>query len=149
MILDSLNNSGRYTGFHPLFEQAFAFIKAQDLGAMEPGTYPIADGLKAIVSDKPAVSAETAQEKFECHNLNLDIQLLIRGKETMGWKHRGSCNAPKGEYNPEKDVLFYNDKPSTFFSLGEGEFTIFYPEDVHAPMIGEGNIKKMVVKIRL
>jgi len=28
-------------------------------------------------------------------------------------------------------------------------FTIYFPDDVHAPMIGEGPIKKMVVKIRV
>ena len=29
------------------------------------------------------------------------------------------------------------------------QFAIFYPEDVHAPMIGEGMIKKLVLKIKL
>jgi beta-galactosidase beta subunit len=34
------------------------------------------------------------------------------------------------------------------FTLNSGEFVIFYPEDVHAPMIGEDEIKKMVIKVR-
>ena len=29
-----------------------------------------------------------------------------------------------------------------YFELRDGQFAIFYPEDVHAPMIGEGPDKK-------
>ncbi|MEJ7678546.1 MAG: YhcH/YjgK/YiaL family protein [Segetibacter sp.] len=46
-------------------------------------------------------------------------------------------------------LLSYNDKPDTYFTLQAGQFAIFYPEDVHAPQIGEGPIKKLVVKIKL
>jgi biofilm protein TabA len=46
-------------------------------------------------------------------------------------------------------VLFYADAPDMHFSLKDGQFVIFYPEDVHAPMIGEGPIKKLVVKVRI
>ena len=28
-----------------------------------------------------------------------------------------------------------------YFQLTDGQFAIFFPEDVHAPMIGEGEIK--------
>jgi YhcH/YjgK/YiaL family protein len=35
-----------------------------------------------------------------------------------------------------------------FFQLTDGQFAIFFPEDVHAPMIGVGEIKKLVVKVR-
>ena len=67
----------------------------------------------------------------------------------MGWKPRGTCLAEKGSYNPDKDVLFYNDAPDMFFGLTDGQFVIFFPEDVHAPMIGEEEIKKLVVKVKI
>ena len=56
---------------------------------------------------------------------------------------------PNGDYNAEKDVQFYNDTPETFFQLRDGQFAIFFPEDVHAPMIGEGTIKKLVIKVKI
>ena len=34
------------------------------------------------------------------------------------------------------------------FTLSPGEFVIFFPEDAHAPCIGEGVIRKMVAKVR-
>lgn len=95
------------------------------------------------------MTSEESTSKFECHDKHVDIQLCIKGHEKLGWKPRGSCKEQKGEYNPEKDVLFYNDPPDTFFELKDRQFAIFYPEDVHAPMIGEGLIKKMVIKVKL
>jgi len=55
----------------------------------------------------------------------------------------------KGEYNAEKDVVFYNDAPDMYFQLTNNQFAIFFPEDVHAPMIGEGEIKKLVIKVKI
>jgi len=149
MIIDKLENLGQYTGLHKNFSVAFDWLKNQDLEALEIGKFDVADGVKVIVSDKDGVTAETAGEKFECHNKNIDIQLCIRGNETMGWKPRTDCTQPKGEFNEEKDVIFYADKPDMYFSLKGGQFVIFYPNDVHAPMIGEGAIKKLVVKVAI
>lgn len=149
MIIDTLASADKYFGLHQNFKAAFEFLRSTDLNAIEVGKYEIADGLKAIVSDNEGKTAEVAAEKFECHNKNIDIQVCIRGYETMGWKPRTNCTMPKGEYNDEKDVLFYGDKPDMHFSLKDSQFVIFYPEDVHAPMIGEGLIKKLVVKVRI
>ena len=79
----------------------------------------------------------------------MDIQVCPSGVEKMGWKPRKKCRDPKTEYDTAKDVIFYNDQPETYFELHEGEFAIFFPDDVHAPMIGEGPIKKLVVKVKL
>ncbi|TZF85902.1 DUF386 domain-containing protein (plasmid) [Pedobacter sp. BS3] len=149
MIIDSLTAAGRYNSVHPLFKQAFDYIRSQNLEELEVGRYEIAEGLKAIVSDKNGVTAEESGAKFECHNNNIDIQFCIRGNETIGWKPRSACSSPKGEYNAEKDVLFYNDAPDMYFQLTGGQFAIFFPEDVHAPMIGEGMIKKLVIKVKI
>lgn len=148
MIIDSLSNADKYINLHPRFEKAFEFIKNQSLETIEVGKYPI-DGhdLHAAVSEKDGYSREDA--KFECHNNWLDIQVCPTGKEQIGWSARERVSSPKGEYNAEKDVTFYNDKPDTYFTLQAGQFAIFYPEDVHAPQIGEGPIKKLVVKVKL
>jgi biofilm protein TabA len=148
LIIDTLENADKYTSLHPRFAKAFEFIKAQNLQAIEAGKYPI-DGpeLHASVSLKDGVKTEEA--KFEAHNQFIDIQVCPTGSEKLGWKPRGKCTDPKGTYNEEKDVIFYNDQPDTYFELNAGQFAIFYPDDVHAPMIGEGPIKKLVVKVKI
>ncbi len=151
MIVDTLANASKYTSIHPLFAKAFEYIAATDLNNTEPGKYEIAEGLKAIFSDKPGMSAAESIAKFECHDKNIDIQLCIRGKESIGWKPRQSCTAPKGAYNPEKDVSFYSDAPDMYFQLNNLQFAIFFPEDVHAPMIAadEHAIRKLVIKVKI
>ena len=149
MIIDTLKNASKYYAVHPLFEKAFAYILQTDLASATDGKLDIGEGLKAIFSNAPGKTKEASTAKFECHNKNIDIQFCIRGVETIGGKPRGSCVAPNGEYDAEKDVLFYSDKPDMFFQLTDGQFAIFFPEDVHAPMIGEGDIKKLVMKVRI
>jgi len=147
MIIDTLANASKYFNVHPLFEKAFAYISRTDLNSIEMGKYEIEPGLKAAFSNKKGMTTEESAAKFECHNKNIDIQFCINGKETMGWKPRESCVSPKGGYNEEKDVQFYSDSPDMYFQLTNGQFAIFFPEDVHAPMIGDGEIKKLVIKV--
>lgn len=149
MIIDTVQNASKYFSVHPLFEKAFAFIKETDLAGAAEGKSEIAEGLKAIFSNAPGKTREASLAKFECHNKNIDIQLCINGVETIGWKPRGKCVTPNGGYNEEKDVQLYHDGADTFFQLTNGQFAIFFPEDVHAPMIGEGEIKKLVIKVKI
>lgn len=149
MIIDTIANAGKYFSAHPLFAKAFEFINATDLANTPDGKSDIAEGLKAIFSNAPGKTKEASLSKFECHDKNIDIQLCIKGIETIYWKPREQCVIPNGDYNPEKDVRFYSDAPDTSFQLNDGQFAIFFPEDVHAPMIGEGEIKKMVIKVKI
>src|SRR5215204_110121 len=149
MIIDTLGNAPKYFSAHPLFAKAFEYISNTDLTNATDGKADISEGLKAIFSNAPGKTKEASCAKFECHNKNIDIQLCINGLETIGWKPREKCITPNGDYNAEKDVQFYNDTPDTFFQLTDGQFAIFFPEDVHAPMIGEGSIKKLVVKVKI
>jgi biofilm protein TabA len=150
MVIDNITNASVYHNVHPLFKQAFDYIHSTDLLTIEVGKYQIAEGLTAIFSDKMGVSVEASSAEFECHDRNIDIQLCIRGNEKIGWKPRNTCTSQKGDYNAEKDVLFYEDAPDMFFQLTDHQFVIFFPHDVHAPMINvdDRNIRKLVIKVR-
>lgn len=149
MIIDTLQNASKYFSVHPLFEQAFAYISKTDIASVEPGKYDIdGDKLKAAYSNKKGMTAEESVSKFECHNNYIDIQVCINGKETIGWKPRAKCKTTNGDYNAAKDVQLYNEQPDMYFELTNGQFVIFFPEDVHAPMIGDAEIRKLVVKVK-
>ena len=150
MIIDTIQNAPRYFSIHPLFEKAFAFINSTDLDQAQPGKSEIdGDRLRAIFSEKKGMSAADSVSKFECHNKNIDIQVCIKGDEQIGWKPRETCKTENGGYNEEKDVQLYHDQPDMFFTLTDGQFVIFFPEDVHAPMIGDELIKKLVIKVKI
>jgi len=149
MIIDTLTNAHKYIGLNPLFAKAFEFLKDKDLQKLEDGKFDISDDLKLIVNTGNGKTAQASLAKFECHDQNIDIQICVSGSETIAWKPREKCLLPNGDYNPEKDVRFFNDSPDMFFELTDNQFAIFYPEDVHAPMIGQGEIKKLVFKVKI
>ena len=150
MIVDTLQNASKYYTLHPLFAKAFEYILQTNLATIEMGRYEIdGDNLKAIFSNKKGMTAAESTAKFECHNKHIDIQLCIKGKEQIGWKPREKCTIENGGYNTEKDVQLYGDHPDMYFQLTNGQFVIFFPEDVHAPMIGDAEIEKLVIKVKI
>lgn len=150
MIIDTIQNASKYFSAHPLFAKAFEYISKTDLDAIEMGKYEIdGDKLKAVYSNKKGMTAAESVAKFECHNKYIDIQLCINGVEQIGWKPREKCKVENGGYNAEKDVQLYNEQPDMYFQLTNGQFAIFFPEDVHAPMIGDAEVKKLVIKVKI
>jgi len=146
MILDSLKNAASTLALNPLFKQAFDFIQKNDLSKMELGK-TILDGDKLFISVMEIDGKLPEAAKMESHVKYIDIQVVISGVETMGWTAIEHCTEAIEPYNAEKDLQFFADKPSTLITVHPGEFAIFFPEDGHAPGIGNGLIKKAVVKV--
>jgi len=149
MIIDSVQNAAKYFSLHPNFKTAFEYVNQNDISSLEEGAFEIAEGLKLIVIVGEGATSEESIKGFECHDQNIDIQISIKGPETFAWKPREKCVSPNGEYNDDRDVLFFHDKPDMFFELQEKQFAILFPEDVHAAMIGEGTLKKIVIKVKI
>jgi YhcH/YjgK/YiaL family protein len=148
MILDTLENAGRYHGLHRAFKQAFAFLMRRDLKDLPPGRHEI-DGARvfALVSKGPGRKKQDA--KIEVHEKHVDIQYILSGTDEMGWKPKSSCTAPAGPYDPEKDIRFFSDEPDAWVVVRPGAFAIFFPEDAHLPLVSAGEVHKVVVKVAL
>lgn len=150
MIIDHIAQASKYAILNPLFKKAFDFIQENSLDTISVGHHEI-DGsdLRVILADENGVSESASLAEFECHNQHIDIQFCIQGTERFGWKPRNTCIEPKTEYDLEKDFLLFKDKPDMFFTLSANQFVILYPEDVHAPMISEGRIRKLIFKVKI
>ena len=66
MILDSLENSKRIECIHPLFKQAFDYVKSTDFSKMEDGKYDIADA-GFTVSIASLFGKEKSEAAIETH----------------------------------------------------------------------------------
>ena len=80
--------------------------------------------------------------------INSGIANACTGEEGYGWRSVASCTAPRGTYCAERDILFYDDRPDTFLTLRPGGMAVFFPSDAHAPLIGSGEVRKCIVKVR-
>ena len=47
----------------------------------------------------------------------------------------------------EKDVMFFADRPDAWTAVGPGAFAVYFPSDAHAPLVGSGDLHKVVVKV--
>ena len=145
MILARLEQADRYLALHPDFPAAIAFLRGQPLGDLPQGRIEIAGTMYAMVSRSPA--RQRSEARLEAHRRYIDIQYLIAGVEEMGWKARSRCQRPHGQYDAEKDIEFFNDVPDSYVTVRPGQFVIFFPDDAHAPLIGTGEVHKVVIKV--
>ena len=148
MILDSLKISALYENVNPRMHKAFALSASTDWTTMEPGIHEL-DGKDIYVNVMERELKQKPDAKLEVHNEYIDIQVLISGREeSFGWSERKDLKLPQGEFDAEKDIQFFDDVPQTYYTLRPGQFTVLFPEDGHAPMVGEGTMRKIIVKVR-
>ncbi len=146
MILDSLENAHRYLSLNKGFPKAIEFILRPDLSDLPVDKYEIDNGrVYAMVAKDPGRKKEDAL--LEIHEKYIDIQLVLAGIDTMGWKSLSSCQHPTGTYDTESDIQFFSDDPDAWLPIGQGFFVIFFPEDAHMPLISDGKLHKVVVKV--
>ncbi len=148
MILDSIKNAGRYYSLNPRFKAAFDFLAECNVNTLPVGKHQIL-GDELFVNVQELDLRPRYEALLEVHNKYTDIQVVVGGigKEEFGWSERKDCKRVKTEFDAEKDVQFFSDEPQTFYTLREGQFTILMPEDAHAPMLGDGHVKKLIFKV--
>lgn len=147
MILAPLAEFGTYIPMNKLFEKVENALITMDFNSLGQKFEIEGDRLFVIPSFNKARSKSEA--KLEAHNKYIDIQVCLQGEETIAWCDRNMCKLPLGEFDTDKDIIFYNDNPTNYITLKPRTFAIFYPNDCHAPLIGSGMIKKLVFKVAL
>ena len=149
MILDSLKNKAQYAALHPRFQAVFDFIDNNDVASLPCGRHDI-DGDNIFVMVQELDLREVSAARLELHRKYIDIQLLLSGpNEIFGWSEKKDCLTAESEFDEQKDIQLFTDIPQCFYSVGEGQFSILFPEDGHAPMLGEGHVKKCIFKVAL
>lgn len=148
MIFDKINNAHYYYDLHPGLNLGFKFLMRNDLAKYEPGRYDIdSDRLFALVSINKAKNKE--EVKLETHRRYIDIQYCLAGCDNIGLKPRLLCKKPQTNFNTKRDYQFFSDEPESWLLLTPKTFAIFFPHDAHAPLAGQGDIYKVVVKVRV
>lgn len=149
MIADTLLQCRRYTALSPRFAAAFEFL--QQLPANQPLGRHELDGDHCFALVQTYATKPLAGAKFESHRKYIDIQFIQAGCETLLWSPLSALTKITEPYDSEKDIAFYAMPPQvTPINLCAGEFTIFFPEDGHAPGLeysGPTEVRKVVIKV--
>jgi biofilm protein TabA len=148
MIVDRIEHGALYNSLHPLFVAAFAELSGAPLRALAPGRHPI-QGDRLYVSVQRDDARPREQVVLESHRKYIDIQLLLDGEESIGWRSLDQCKVIRSPYDDAKDFMTYSDAPSLWIPMTAGTFAIFFPTDAHAPLAGSGRLHKAVMKVAL
>jgi biofilm protein TabA len=146
MILDSLENAGKYVNVHPRFKKAFEYLQNTDLIALPFGRIEL-QGSEIVVNVVEVTGKTVDEARMETHNQYIDIQVPIGAAETMGWKAGNKLENETAAYDEQKDVRFFGDKATNLLEIKPFEFAVFFPEDGHQPGIAVGQYKKVIVKV--
>lgn len=145
MILCNISDADRYSAISPLVATAIEWLKSYNPDTFEPGRTDLPGGV-FVKAETPDLKPRE-QARLEVHRNYIDIQMPIKGVESMGWSPVGSLKHVTMPYDAERDVAFYGDTSSSILDVRPGQIAIFFPEDAHAPNIGIGRHSKLCVKI--
>lgn len=151
MIFDDFKNLRRYSTV-PFGEEIAAFVNGRDCAALPDGEIEIL-GRDLFVRIAEYPTGPSAEKKFEAHKVYADLQLVVRGAEIM----EVSVNPPGKPctaYDEKADIHFF--EPEKYYSqvlVSSGQFTVFFPGELHKPGCQTGalpeRVKKLVFKIRM
>ena len=146
MILDSMDNAHQYLAMHPGFADSFDVLRRPDLAGLAAGRHGIeGERLYAMVVKGRGVGK--AQAKLEAHRRYIDIQFALTGSDLCGWAPTALCTKVRQAYDAKGDCELFDDQSLAWVALPPGHFVIFFPWDGHAPMAGDGELHKVVIKV--
>ena len=125
MIICPFDQLGRYAPIIPGLQEAIDCVR--NLPNLEPATYPLSCGRVTVQPETDTKPLEP--NRLETHREYLDIQLVGKGREILGWAPAGAvtCAVP---YNPQTDMTM-NDGPVDLHEIREGCCSVLFPEDAH------------------
>jgi YhcH/YjgK/YiaL family protein len=130
-------------------ERAFEFLARTDLAALPLGRTDI-EGNDVFLTVSEAETRAPEQVKFEAHRRYIDIQLVVRGQESIGYAPVASLVTAE-PYDTTKDIEFFGvPQESATLALRAGDFAVFAPGDGHRPSLhldGPHVSRKVVVKV--
>ncbi len=134
-------------------QRGLLYLKDTDFSSLEDGRYAIQGEKFFVILGK--METKALEETIpEAHNQYLDIQCTLSGKETIGFAQRKASQPIAEDLLEEKDLVLYKNEldSESYLALSEGEYAIFFPEDVHRPLVRRGSvttIRKAIVKIHM
>ncbi|MBP5361028.1 MAG: YhcH/YjgK/YiaL family protein [Bacteroidaceae bacterium] len=148
MIIAKTQDAERYYALHPLLKPLFEYVRSHDLITAPAGRITLqGDELFINVNDSTLMQRE--EQKLEVHRRYLDVHFPLSCPEDFGWRHISTLGESDAPFDEDNDYALYSQPADKWLTLCPGEFSIVYPEDAHAPIVGEGRIRKLVAKIKI
>lgn len=147
MILCDISEADRFESLGPGLAEAIRWLQIHYKDRFETGTFTIGPLDEITVKSEEPHMLPREKAALEAHRNFIDIHVPLKDVETMGWASLSNLKYPHGEYDGERDIIFYGDSATSFLHVRVGQIAIFFPEDAHAPNLGTGKNRKLCIKI--
>lgn len=151
MIYGRLKDMQNLKSVNPLLERGMEFLRTADLEALT-----VEDGIVELEGQDLFVlvqeyDTKTVQEKrFEAHDIYGEIQLVVKGEETMGITWREGLVTDEDLLEAKDNIYYKNPEKCNLLPYHQGDLAVFFPEDVHLTGIQLDQkscpVKKILVK---
>lgn len=135
-----------------------AFEYLQKLGLdgllkLESGKHIIKEDGEVYLNRSSYVGKEFKDAKIEGHEKWLDIQIVLKNAEEIGYVDKRKYNESNitVPYSTEKDKTNYEGPLDGTIKVTDGFFCLVFPNDLHKPCIKVNDeiIEKAVVKVKI
>lgn len=140
--LDYVNYMDRR--IHTWIEEAMVIAQQQPLGK-----YPLSNPDVFVILMEVSTE-ERNKRRSEIHKKYADVQIMLDGVESLGYSYELDAKTT-ALTELENDVTFFDHVDNEqFVTINNGDFVIFYPNELHRPLCsvnGDKMVRKAVIKI--
>ena len=149
MVVDRIENLKLYYPLLGCLSQVQEFLADFEKEAKPDGRYEL-DGERLFAMVQGYETKSPEGKLPEAHRKYIDLQVVIDGRENIGWAPLVELKEETEEFSKGGDIGFYSGKIQIQVTLNKGYFALLYPEDAHMPCMrvdGPENVRKIVFKI--
>ena len=136
MILTDLQSTERIENLHPLFKTLFDYVKTHDLLEAPIGRI-VLDGDNLFINNDEAICRPIDKQVMEIHRKYIDVQIVLEGEESVGWKPLTEIQHISKEYDEERD-----------FELNQVRFIFSFPRTHTLLLLEKAKFGKLSGKLK-
>lgn len=148
MILANISDAAHYYALHPQLKVLFNYIASHDLSAAPAGRVTL-DGDALFINVSDATLKHPEEQMLEVHRAYIDVHFPLSGDEGIGISPLSALGQSDAPFDEVQDFALYTAPAQNYFTIHPGQFCLVYPHDAHAPILGQGTLRKLIAKIKI
>ena len=146
MVLDNINDFSNYQSLNPHFKTLINYLKGHNLLYEDLGKIAV-DGEKVYINNIKVEGISADAQVLEMHRKYIDVHILLEGRETIGIKALSKIATFSKAYDEMSECALSQERADCYIEMTPGDILICFPEDAHAPAIGNAVIRKAIAKV--
>ena len=146
MVVNTISNLHLYKGAYKGLEEVIAYLENTDLNDLPAGRNDVSDTMYVVaMSNDQAGSFDGVMERHEDW---IDIHCTLEGTDVVAFAEKDEPAEDVRDYEEEKDYMLNKPEQAYRLEIGKGYFCIIDTTMAHMAIIGQGFLRKAVIKFK-